>query len=726
MAQHKGAISLPVAKFATGSDERWSQPAFDDREWKQINTGTVWQSQGYTDYHGYAWYRIHVIIPSSLKDNAHWKDSLRVYLAHVNDVDETYLNGVKIGKTGRFPEDEGGYESKWPAVRQYHVAMNNPAIRWNEENVIAIKDYDGGGSGGIFMGSPYLDALERTDGLRVSVPQDRLQYTNKGMNAALLLQNQFNTTLHGVLQYTLYDVISAKDIRTSTVQVSLPPHQSQGLNWQAPNQEGLQLRYVFTEAGSGLKVADTLALPYILTPAITVFPKINNARVYGARPGHPFLFCIAATGEAPLTYEVTHLPQGLTLNAKTGVITGTTPAKGDYKLSVTVKNKRGLAKQQLTIKSGDQLSLTPPMGWNSWNCWGVNVSQDKVISSAQAMIDKGLTGHGWTYVNVDDGWVSPQRAADSSMVPNEKFPDMKGLGDWLHERGLKYGIYSSPGTLTCGGYLGSYGNERKDADTYAAWGVDYLKYDWCSYERIAASDTTLETYVKPFRVMQTALQAQPRDIFYNICQYGLKDVWKWGGANGAQSWRTTEDIEDTWESLLQIGFQQNKLYPYAHPGGWNDPDMMIVGQVGWGENLHPTRLTPEEQYTHVSLWCLLSAPLLIGCDLSKLDDFTLNLLTNDEVLAIDQDPLGKQAQRVLQTPAYEVWLKPLEDGSHALGIFNMQTTTNTVSLPWKSLGLQNKQQQVRDLWRQQDLGTVKDEYSVTLPPHGVRLLKIGK
>lgn len=725
-AQHKGAIHLPVAKFATGNDVSWSQPGFDDRSWKEIKTGTVWQTQGYPDYHGYAWYRIHVVIPSSLKNNAHWQDSLRIFLAHINDVDETYLNGQQIGKTGGFPEDEGGYESKWPAVREYHIALNHPAILWDKENVIAVKDYDGGGSGGIFMGDPYIDALERTDGLHIGVQADNIIFKKeKTAVAPLTIKNQYNTTVKGTLQYTVHDVITGKDITTAKQQVTLIPFQSRSLQLNVPNREGAELRYVFTETASGITVSNKLAIPYILTPQQSPLPKINSAKVYGAGPGKPFLFRIAATGVKPLVYRVTGLPAGLLLDTLTGIITGTTPAAGNYPLQVTVTNTRGAATQTFTIKAGNALALTPPMGWNSWNCWGVNVSQEKVISSAQAMIDKGLIDHGWSYINVDDGWVSPQRANDSSMVPNSKFPDMKGLGDWLHGKGLKYGIYSSPGTLTCGGYLGSYGNERKDADTYAAWGVDYLKYDWCSYERIAAGDTTLGTYVKPFRIMQEAIAAQPRDMFYNICQYGLKDVWKWGAATGAQSWRTTEDIEDTWESLLEIGFKQDKLHGYAHPGGWNDPDMMIVGQVGWGENLHPTRLTPEEQYTHVSLWSLLSAPLLIGCDLSKLDAFTLNLLTNDEVLAIDQDVLGKQAQRVIQTPEYEVWLKELEDGSKAIGIFNMGTTTNKITLPWKLIGLGNTQK-VRDVWRQEDKGPVKDVYTAVLPPHGVRFLKLGK
>jgi hypothetical protein len=178
---------------------------------------------------------------------------------------------------------------------------------------------------------------------------------------------------------------------------------------------------------------------------------------------------------------------------------------------------------------------------------------------------------------------------------------MKKLGDWLHSNGLKFGIYSSPGTQTCGGFLGSYQHETLDAATYASWGIDYLKYDWCSYDQVYNSekDSSLAAYQKPYRVMQAALEQQPRDIAYSLCQYGMQDVWKWGASVNGNCWRTTGDIEDTWESLSGIGFNQNKQYPYAGPGHWNDPDMMIVGQVGWGENLHPSRLSPDEQYAHM-------------------------------------------------------------------------------------------------------------------------------
>lgn len=719
-AQHRNFIPLPVARFTTGDQATWSATAFNDQSWKEIQTGKVWQEQGYDGYHGYAWYRIHIKIPSSLRNNGFWKDSLRIFLAHINDVDVTYLNGVQIGKTGNFPDDKEGYISKWPAVREYHIAAGDPAIHWDEENVIAIRDYDGGGSGGIFMGEPYIDMLERTDGLQITIPADEIKYLQEG-DALQTLQvvNKFNTPVRGTLEYIITDQVSHENILEEKENLQLSAYGVTSFTMRLPNREGISCRYKFTEKESALELQQVQTFPYTLTPVVPNTLRINAPKVYGVRPGSPFLFKIPAVGSKPIEYHIDHLPEGLQLDKQTGIITGQLNKKGTYKTTINISNRYGVASKSFTIKVGDTLAFTPTMGWNSWNCWGINVSAEKVKSSAQAMIDKGLVDHGWNYINVDDGWEAAARAADSSIVTNSKFPDMKELGNWLHKRGLKFGIYSSPGPLTCGGFLGSYGEERRDADTYAGWGVDYLKYDWCSYDNIAGKDTSLETYIKPFRVMQHALRAQPRDIIYSICQYGLKDVWKWGGKVGGQSWRTTEDIEDTWKSLERIGFSQDKLQQYVSPGHWNDPDMMIVGKVGWGESLHPSRLTPDEQYTHVSLWCLLAAPLLIGCDLDKLDAFTLNLLTNDEVLAIDQDELGRAAKRISEN----VWVKDLADGSKAVGIFNKSNESAAITVNWKTLGL-NNYKRIRDVWRQKDMGQLQPSFTKQIAAHGVMLVRL--
>jgi alpha-galactosidase len=318
---------------------------------------------------------------------------------------------------------------------------------------------------------------------------------------------------------------------------------------------------------------------------------------------------------------------------------------------------------------------------------------------------------------------------------------MQGLVDYVHNLGLRIGLYSSPGPWTCGGCVGSFDHELQDAQQYAMWGFDYLKYDWCSYtpsleanrgnaswtpesaRNISrSSQTDRAQLMHPYKIMEEALLKQPRDIIYSLCQYGMGDVWEWGAEVGGNSWRTTNDITDTWGSMSGIGFGQAGHEKYAGPGHFNDPDMLVVGKVGWG-NLHDTRLSPNEQYTHISLWCLLASPLLIGCDMTQLDEFTLNLLTNDEVLEVNQDPLGRQAARIVQDGVLEVWAKDMEDGSKAVGLFNRGTPEQTVTLTWSDLGLSGEQT-VRDLWRQKDLGTFAGQFEAKIGRHGVVLVKI--
>jgi len=489
--------------------------------------------------------------------------------------------------------------------------------------------------------------------------------------------------------------------------------------------------------------------PYILTPAAPATPRINGASVFGVRPGSPFLFTIPATGERPMTFSAKNLPSGLTLNSRSGRITGSLKKTGEFTVTLIAKNSLGVAEKPFRIVCGDQIALTPPMGWNSWNCFAGAVSAEHVKSAADAMVKSGLINHGWTYINVDDFWQNhrdskdptlhgPFRDAQGNIVPNARFPDMKGLADYIHNLGLKAGLYSSPGPWTCGGCAASWQHEEQDAQTYAKWGFDYLKYDWCSYGEVAngriksdvprwngsASDPAGAIY--PYKVMGKFLREQNRDIVFSLCQYGMADVWKWGGSVEGNCWRTTGDITDTWRSLSSIGFKQDQAAPYAKPGNWNDPDMLIVGQVGWG-NLHPTRLTPDEQYTHISLWCLLSAPLLIGCDMTKLDDFTLSLLENDEVLAIDQDALGKEATCVINNGDVRIYEKELEDGGHAVGFFNLGSApANLTFSDFAKLRLSGTQH-VRDLWRQKDVASVdtaSGTLPVTVPPHGVMLYKL--
>jgi alpha-galactosidase len=464
-------------------------------------------------------------------------------------------------------------------------------------------------------------------------------------------------------------------------------------------------------------------------------PAVHGPKVYGVRPRAPFLYTIPATGERPMTFGARELPAGLVLDSQTGRISGTLTEKGEYRLVLTATNHRGTSERPFRIVVGDLIALTPPLGWNSWNCFAGDVDDGKVRSAADAMVASGLADHGWTYINIDDCWMVKPGSTDPLLagIPrddhgriqtNKKFRDMKSLGDYVHAKGLKLGIYSSPGTLTCAEYAGSYTYELQDAQQYAEWGVDYLKYDWCSYSQIA-KDRSLAELQKPYQVMRAALNQVERDILYSLCQYGWGNVWEWGADVGGNCWRTTGDITDTWESMSMIGFGQAGHERFAGPGHWNDPDMLVVGWVGWGPRLHPTRLTPNEQRTHISLWTLLASPLLIGCDLTRLDEFTLGLLTNDEVLEVHQDPLGRQASRVSKNGDHEVWARPLEDGTWAAGLFNRSDHGATVSVRWTDLGMAGKLK-VRDLWRKKDLGVYESEFAVKVARHGAVLMKVSR
>ncbi len=718
-------VEYPTAKFITGDNIAYSFPSYEDNKWVELKTTETWDGQGFSNYDGYAWYRFHVVVPPILRTNSLWKDSIRIFLAKIDDACEVYLNAVKIGKSGSFPEDKQGYITTWDKRQEFHIAANSSFLNWGGENILSVRVYDGGGRGGIYGGTPFVSMIDLIDGISID-NSSPVQFLSPGKaKKNISLTNSFDQKVSGTLNYTIIDMDNEKNEKHS-LPVTVMPRGTYNFSFPIILSERNNIFYEFEEGNTHKTIPLTEVVPYILTPPPSPSPKINGATVFGVRPNSPFLFKIPATGRKPLQYSVENLPEGLHVNEANGVITGSLKTSGEFKMMLIVKNSAGTDKRAFTVKCGDLLALTPPMGWNSWNCWGLSVSEEKLKGSAKAMMDKGLIDHGWTYMNIDDGWEAEKRNEKGDILANKKFPDMKKTGDWLHSNGLKFGIYSSPGPKTCGNFLGSYQHELQDAKTYADWGIDYLKYDWCSYGNIHdKNDSSLASYKKPYETMQGALQNQNRDIVYSLCQYGMKDVWTWGASVNGNSWRTTGDIEDNWESLRGIGFQQTQQYSYARPGRWNDPDMMIIGQLGWGEHLHPTRLTPDEQYTHVSLWSMLSAPLLIGCDLSKLDDFTLNLLTNDEVIAIDQDPLGKQAQQVLKTDTYQVWMKELEDGTKALGIFNVSDKDDIIRFYWNNLGLTDNHK-VRDLWRQKDLGTFYSMFSTKVAAHGVTLIKIER
>ncbi|MGO8747550.1 MAG: NPCBM/NEW2 domain-containing protein [Thermoguttaceae bacterium] len=473
----------------------------------------------------------------------------------------------------------------------------------------------------------------------------------------------------------------------------------------------------------------------ILTPSPSPKPRINGPKVYGVRPGHPMLFTIPATGERPMEFAAAGLPQGLSLDPQTGRITGSVQERGEYVVKLQAKNALGTADRGLKIVVGDKLMLTPSMGWNSWYCFLNRVTEKDVRSAADAMVKSGMIQHGYAYVNIDDCWmVQPDskdpllggkpRDTQGRLVPNRRFGDMRALTDCIHGKGLKAGIYISPGPRTCAGFEGSYQHEEQDARRFAEWGFDFLKYDWCSYGGIAKGNSR-EELIKPYRLMRAALDKQDRDIVLNLCQYGMGNVWEWGAQVG-QSWRTTGDLGmpgNLSASMFQIGFGQNGIEKWAGPGHWNDPDYILVGWITWEGKMKPTPLTPNEQYTHVTLWSLMAAPLIFSGDMTRLDRFTLSLLTNDEVLEVNLDPRGEQAHRVAKDGELEVWAKDMEDGSKAVGLFNRGEVEGVVTAKWADLGVHGTQR-VRDLWRQQDAGEFDGRYSAPVPRHGVRLVRL--
>lgn len=373
----------------------------------------------------------------------------------------------------------------------------------------------------------------------------------------------------------------------------------------------------------------------------------------------------------------------------------------------------------ISLSTFAKLAETPPMGWSSWNHFGLHIDDATIRAQADALVSSGLRDAGYLYVNIDDAWEG-ERDANGVIHPNSQFPDMKALADYVHSKGLKLGIYSSPGPKTCGGYAGSYGHEEQDAKTYAEWGIDYLKYDLCSFYEIminADSDEEARQLMRnAYSKMHHALQTTGRPILFSLCQYGIDDVWQWGAAVGGNLWRTTGDIEDNYKRMTDIGFGQAGLAKYAAPGHWNDPDMLEVGNGG---------MTTEEYRTHISLWALLAAPLLTGNDLTNMTPDTISLLMNPEVIAIDQDKAGKQGDRVRANDTMEIWARPLADGSQAVGLFNLTATPMEISISFSELGYKN-QVKVRDTWAHKELGTMMKQYQTLVPAHGVALLQVAE
>lgn len=441
-------------------------------------------------------------------------------------------------------------------------------------------------------------------------------------------------------------------------------------------------------------------------------PRINPPYVVGNYPGTEFVFAIPTSGERPMTWSAEGLPKGLALDEKTGIIRGIVNEAGDYGVKITAKNACGSHVGELQIQIGEELALTPVMGWNSWNTFGKHLTEALIIETAEAMIANGMRDLGYNYINIDDLWQLKERGADGHItIDSTKFPrGIKYVADYLHELGFHLGIYSDASEYTCAGVCGSLGYEERDAGDFAAWGVDLLKYDYCGAP--ASRDTAIVRY----RKMGEALRATGRSIVYNICEWGRRKPWEWAKEAGGHYWRTTEDIRDAWDlrdsgtglyGIMDIIDANGELANYAGPSGWNDPDMLVAGIFGTSSNINsgdvPFGCTLNEYRTHMSMWCMMAAPLLCGNDVRNMPDSVLNILTNPEIIAIDQDRLGVQGKMVRKVGNCEVWIKPLCGEEVALAVMNRGDRAETIEIPLSLAGFSGRVA-VRDVWLHRNLG----------------------
>ncbi len=475
----------------------------------------------------------------------------------------------------------------------------------------------------------------------------------------------------------------------------------------------------------------------ILTPPPPAAPRINPPRVTGARPGNPFVFRIPTTGERPIRFSAEGLPAGMGLDADAGIILGTAPAKGEYRVALKARNSKGEDARTLKIVVGETLALTPTMGWNHWYAHYCGITDAMVRRAADLLVSSGMADAGYQYVSIDDCWmnspknddpkrVGPLRDGRGRIVPNAWFPDMPALTEHIHGKGLRAGIYTSPGPFTCAGYSGALGHEEEDARTFAEWGFDLLKYDWCSYGGVTGVGKDLASLQKPYRLMSRLLREQKRDIVFNLCQYGMGDVWKWGAEVGGHSWRTAGDLGFELNRIFEVALTNAAHREWNRPGSWNDPDYIQIGSIGdahTGGEPRPCPLTPNEQYAFMSLWCLMASPLFYSGDMSRLDEFTLNVLCNPEVIEVDQDPLGQCARVVPLGDEKFAMVKDMEDGSKAVGLFNRGEMQASVTAKWSELGLEGTWR-VRDLWRQKDLGEMAGQIQAKVGRHGGTMFRL--
>lgn len=491
----------------------------------------------------------------------------------------------------------------------------------------------------------------------------------------------------------------------------------------------------------------------ILTPAVEPSPRLTGPRIIGVRPGNPLNHTFTASGEKPVTFFIKgSLPAGVSFDSKKGRLSGSIATPGTNTFTVVAANSLGKSERVFRIVAGEEIALTPPLGWNSWYCFSEGVNDAKIRQVAKAFVDRGLADHGWLYINIDDCWQGTRGGPLNAIQPNANFPDMKALADYVHALGLKFGIYSSPWLSTYAGFIGGSemhdGSEKalylpeaerhhpnqvfgrwpgldrlnvgrtgdrwlfdNDVKQWVEWGVDYVKVDWKPNDIPTTS-----------RIAK-ALRSCGRDMVLSLSN--AAPIQNADGLSSlAQLWRTTGDIHDSWGSISSIGFSQNLRWAsFARPGHWNDPDMLQIGAIGTpntpNPTYRPTRLTPDEQYTQVSLWAVSAAPLLVSCDIAGMDDFTFSLLTNDDVLDVNQDPLGIQGTCIKKEGSLEYWVKPLEGGDIAIAVFNRGFIPATATLRPADYGREGAQI-LTNLWKRTPEAKAA-EHTITIRPHGVYL-----
>ena len=515
----------------------------------------------------------------------------------------------------------------------------------------------------------------------------------------------------------------------------------------------------------------------ILTPASKDEPRINGASVFGVRPGKPLFYRVAVSGQKPCTHAAEGLPGGITIDANTGWITGRAPReKGDYEITLFAENSKGRSTKGFTLRVGETICLTPPMGWNSWYVHSEGVSEKAIREMATSMEEKGLDQFGWTFINIDDCWMGERDPETRAIQANDKFGDMLAMVDFVNSKGFKMGIYSTTWMSTFAGYIGGtapnpegdytgyylpeeeminpsqffgrhpsstrrgiaqvgpYWFVDRDAKQFAEWGIDYVKYDWVEtplkkdengiYQRdrsirIRKSDSITARFYNDFRSLD-------RDIVISLSpsHNPEEDELVTGYCN---LWRLTKDIKARWEDLTRaFSSELVDRYPLTRPGLYGDLDMLQIGPLGKPnraeKEFKPSPLTPAEQYFQVTLWSILSQPLLLSCNIPTMDEFDLNLVKNSEVLAINQDPLVSQGYRVEHMEGrYEIWAKDLADGGKAVALFNLSDEEEDISISAEKLGMKGK---VRDLWRQKDIGKLKSVFTVKVSPHGTGFFKV--